>query len=119
MQTIVIGLCNWNEAAPLGLTIHNQMKVVASTILGVHNPSIGFYKGQINVHSFRPKFLTRNHFAHTKSIVASESTQLFVQSSKKSKRSTMNEERDGWIIVPTPDDPGGHQNTSFVRELGL
>jgi hypothetical protein len=90
------------------------MKVVPSIILGVHNPSVGFRKGGINVHSFCPGFLTGNHSAHTRLIITSESTRLLVQNSKRSKRSTMNDEFDGWIVVPTPDAPGGYQNISFA-----
>ncbi len=41
-QTIVTGLCSWNNAAPLGFTVHSQMKVVPSTSLGVHDPSVKF-----------------------------------------------------------------------------
>jgi hypothetical protein len=87
--------------------------------IGVYDPSVGFRKGQINVHSFRPRFLTGNHSVHTRSIVTSESTRLLVQNNKRSKRFAMNDEPDGWIVVPTPNDAGGHHNACFPQEPRL
>ncbi len=113
-QIIVTGLCDRNNVAPLGLTIHSQMKVVPSTSLGVHDPSVRFRKGQIKVHSFRPGFLAGNHSARTGSIVTGESTRLLVQGSKGSKRSMMDHEPHGWVVVAAPDDLSGHQDTSFA-----
>ncbi len=113
-QTIVTGLCDRNNVAPLGLTIHSQMKVVPSTSLGVHDPSVRFRKGQIKVHSFRPGFLAGNHSARTRSIVTGESTRLLVQGSKGSKRSMMDHEPHGWVVIAAPDDLSGHQDTSFA-----
>lgn len=107
-QTIVTGLCGRNNAAPLGLTIHNQMKVMPLTNLCVHDPSVRFRKGRIEVHSFCPRFLARNHSTRTGSTVTGESTRPLVQGSKGSKRSTMDDEPHGWVVVAAPDDPGGH-----------
>ncbi len=116
---IVVGLCGRNQAAPLGLAVHNQMKIVPSTILRVRDPNVGFGKGGIEVQSFGSRFHVGKHSIDIRSAVTSESPRLLVQSNKRSKRSTMNDKPDGQLVVPTTDDPGGHHDTHFAQEPRL
>jgi hypothetical protein len=95
------------------------MKMVASTILCVRDPNVGFDKGRIEVHSFGSRFRARDHSTDTRSAVTSESARLLVQSSKRSERSAMNDEPDRRIVVPAADDPGGHHDACFAREPQL
>jgi len=118
-QTVVARLCGGNQAAPLGLAVHNQMKIVPSTIFHVRDPNVGFGEGGIKVQSFDFRFCVGNHSADTRLAVSSESARLLVQSNKRSKRSTMNDEPDRRIVVPTTDDPGGHHDARFAREPQL
>ncbi len=86
------------------------MKIVPSTILRVRDPNVGFDEGGIEVHSFGSRFRAGNHSADTRLVVMSESARLLVQSNKRSKRSAMNHEPDGRIVIPAADDPGGHHD---------
>jgi hypothetical protein len=103
----------------VGIGRHSQMKIVASTILCVRDPNVGFGEGGIEVQSFGSRFRAGNHSADTRSAVTSESARLLVQSNKRSERSAMNDEPDGRIIVPAADDPGGHHDARFAREPRL
>jgi hypothetical protein len=91
-HTVVAGLCGGNQAAPLGLAVNCQMKMVASTILCVRDPNVRFGKGGIEVQSFSPGFSAGDHSADTRPAVTSEPTRPLVQSSKRSERCAMNVE---------------------------
>jgi hypothetical protein len=113
-QTVIAGLCGGNQAAPLGLAIHSQMKIVVSTILRVHDPNVGFGEERIKVQSFGSRFRARNHSADTRLTVMSKSARFLVQSNKRSERSAMNDEPDRRIVVPAADDPRGHHDARFA-----
>jgi hypothetical protein len=98
---------------------HSCRTVVASTILRVRDPNVGFGEGGIEVRSFTPGFSAGNHSIDTQSAVTSEPAKLLVQSSKRSERSTMNDEADRRIVVPATDDPCGHHDMRFAWEPWL
>ncbi len=77
-QIVVARLCDRDQAAPLGLAIHNQMKIVASTIFHVRDLNMGFGEGGIEVQNFGSRFRAGNQFANTWSVVTSESAKLLV-----------------------------------------
>jgi hypothetical protein len=95
------------------------MKIVPLTILRVRDPSVRFDEGRIEVQSFGPTFRVENHSIDTRSVVTSELARLLVQGDKRSKRSAMNDELDGRIVVPIIDDPGGHHDARFARKQRL
>jgi hypothetical protein len=39
---------------------------------------------------------------------------FWLQNNKGFKRSTMNDKPNERIVIPTPNDPGGHHNTHFA-----
>ncbi len=95
------------------------MKIVLLIILCVHDPSVKVNEGWIDVQSFIFWFRIKNHFPDTRLVVMSKSIQLLVRNNKRPKRSTMNDEPNRWIVVPTPNDPSGHHNTRFTQEPWL
>jgi len=75
---VVAGLCGENQASPLGLAVDGQMKMVASTILRVRDPNVGFGEGGMEVQSFSPGFSAGDHSTDTRPAVTSEPARLLV-----------------------------------------